>query len=406
MRRIKTNQERKAEAAVRSSQNALRAAMASLQALEDPRRKRGLRYPLETVFVVTLLATICGCDDAEAVEQWGLDHARWLDTFLDMPHGPPTQDVVLSVFARLDPREVQEVFDRWLLFLKQRLGELGAHIAIDGKTSRGSRSKKKAATHIVSAWASEVSMVIAQTNVRSNSNEITAIPELLKMLDLEGTFVTIDAMGCQTKIVTTIAERGGQYLIAAGDNQKTLRKEVETTFADIDRGSDRPRDQAAPPSVLEYTETSGDHGRVEVRRTRMTTDHRHVRTATRWLGLNLLIQVVRIRECKATGEKTQQVAYYVSNAKTDDVELIHRMIRAHWGVENGLHWVLDVAFDEDRVRARTGNAAANLAVVRHMALNLLKRETTLKLGVANKRRRAAWNPSYLLQVMTGGPDRG
>jgi hypothetical protein len=223
----------------------------TLGALPDPRRRQGQRYPLPTVVVTALMAMVCGCDDAEAMQSWGEANEQWLAGMLDMPHGPPTQDVFLAVFGALDPEAFSAVFRSWAQMLALRLKVQGKHIAVDGKTSRRSfdTASGKGAIHTVSAWMSEVGLVLGQRKTETKSNEITAIPELLKVLDLRGATVTIDAMGCQTKIAETIIDGEGNYVLSVKENQPTLHQDVETTFAEAADARQRSVDEQPRPAV-------------------------------------------------------------------------------------------------------------------------------------------------------------
>ena len=231
-----------------NEQTALSFFEATLAALPEPRRRQGTRYPLRTVVVTALMAMVCGCDDAEAMGLWGRVNAEWLKQFLELPHGPPTQDVFLAVFGALDPEAFSAVFRSWAELLVLRLGERGKHIAVDGKSSRRSfdTAKDQPAIHTVSAWLSDAGLVLGQRKTREKSNEITAIPELLQTLNLRGTTVTIDAMGCQTKIAKTIIDGGGDYLLAVKDNQPTLHQDIVRTFTEA---ADERQREPAPGAV-------------------------------------------------------------------------------------------------------------------------------------------------------------
>jgi predicted transposase YbfD/YdcC len=254
----------------------------TLASLPDPRRAQGKRYPLRTVIVTALMGMVCGCDDAEAMQLWGEANAAWLASFLDMPHGPPTQDVFLCVFAALDPEAFSAVFRTWAALLLLRLQIQGKHIAVDGKTSRRSfdTASGKNPIHTVSAWMSEAGLVLGQRKTEEKSNEITAIPELLRVLDITGATVTIDAMGCQTEIAKTIIDGKGNYLIAVKDNQPTLRQDIETTFAQAFDERARSHDELPRPLVETFEENDKGHGprgeadRTSVSRPQLADDGR------------------------------------------------------------------------------------------------------------------------------------
>ncbi len=371
--------------------------------LPDPRRAQGLRYPLRTVVVSALMAMVCGCDDAEALEAWASANKEWIGSFLPLPHGTPTQDVFLAVFAALDPQAFQGVLRAWATLLSLRLTSIGKHIAVDGKTSRRSfdTASDKPALHTVSAFLSDVGLVLGEIKTDSKSNEITAIPELLQLLDLRGATVTIDAMGCQTKIAQTIIDARGDYLLQVKDNQPSLRKDIAATFAEA--ADDRPRtvDEQARPQIEEAEEVDKGHGRVEKRSVKLCRDLSWLTVSSRWPGLMYVVEVVRERTVLGTGKTSVEVAYYIGSDPRADVATAARIIRRHWSIENELHWVLDMAFREDEARHRARNTAQNMTTLRHFALNIVKRDPTRKLGVANSRKRAGWDHNYLLNLLRG-----
>jgi predicted transposase YbfD/YdcC len=374
----------------------------ALSSLPDPRRAQGTRYPLVSVVVIALMAMVCGSDDAEAMEAWGEANAPWLDGILDLPHDTPTQDVFLSVFAALDPMAFRSVFLSWMELLRLRLRVVGKHIAIDGKTSRRSfdTATGKLALHTVSAWLSDEGLVLGQIKTADKSNEITAIPELLRVIDLRGATVTIDAMGCQTEIAKAIVGGEGHYLLAVKENQPALYKDLAATFSEVADERVRSIDERARPIAEVFAETDKGHGRVETRSLELCRDLGWMMTADRWAGLAFVIKVTRERTVLATKKTSMETAYYIgSDTKLDARGAAHR-IRRHWSIENQLHWVLDVGFREDESRHRARNLAENLTTLRHFALNLFKRDPDRKLGVANSRRRAGWDHGYLLHVLT------
>lgn len=376
----------------------------TLAPLKDHRRGQGKRYPLRTVIVTGLMAMVCGCDDAEAMQLWGEANAAWLAGFLDMPHGPPTQDVFLTVFGALDPEAFSEVFRAWAALLVLRQEIQGAkHIAVDGKTSRRSfdSGSGKKAIHTVSAWMSEAGLVLGQRKTGEKSNEITAIPELLKVLDLRGATVTIDAIGCQTQIAKTIIDGGGNYLIAAKDNQPTLRQDIEKTFVEAADARVRSCDELARPAVDVFEEHDKGHGRIEKRTVRLCRDLSWLTTAESWCGIAFVAEVLRETTTLGTAKTTVETAYYIGSDRTASAASAGSTIRRHWGVESKLHWVLDVAFREDDARHRANNTAQNLATLRHFALNIVRQDKDRKVGVANSRKRAGFDRSYLIKLLTG-----
>jgi predicted transposase YbfD/YdcC len=375
----------------------------TLSALPDPRRRQGIRYPLRSIMVIALMAMVCGCDDAESMEWWGEDHLEWLKGFLELPHGAPTQDVYLAVFGALGPDAFSAVFRSWAGLLTLRMQTEGKHIAMDGKTSRRSfdRAQGRPAIHTVSAWMSESGLVLGQRKTGEKSNEITAIPELLKTLDLKGATITIDAMGCQTDIASTIVEGQGDYLLAVKENQPTLREDIITTFVEVDDPRRRTQDEVPRP-IVEVTEEAVEkaHGRIESRTVTICRDLRWLTTLERWAGLAFVVRVVRGRTVLATGKSSTETAYYIGSHRTANADQVAQDIRRHWGIETKLHWVLDIAFREDEARHRAGNTAQNMTTLRHFALNIVKQDKQRKLGIASSRKRASWNRSYLIKLLT------
>lgn len=375
----------------------------TLGALPDPRRLQGQRYPLPTVVVTALMAMVCGCDDAEAMQSWGEANEAWLSAFLPMPHGVPSQDVFLSVFAGLDPEAFSAVFRSWADLLTLRYQAQGRHIAVDGKTSRRSfdTAKGKKAIHTVSAWMSDAGLVVGQRKTEEKSNEIKAIPELLQVLDIRGATVTIDAMGCHKAIAETIIEGQGHYLLAVKDNQPTLHDDIETTFAEA--ADERPRsvDEQPRPAVEVFQDVDKGHGRVETRTVSVCRDLAWMTTAHQWRDLDFVAQVVREREVLSTGKTSTETAYYIGSNPQACPRSVYSAGRRHWHVENRLHWVLDMGFGEDQARHRAKNTAQNMTILRHFALNIVRKDPDRKLGVATSRKRAGWDRAYLIKLMTG-----
>ncbi len=386
-------------------QEALAAFEKALAALPDPRRKQGQRYPLESVIVIALMATVCGCDDGESMQRWGECNEEWLSSFVELPHGAPTQDVFLTVFASIDPAAFSRVFVSWAKILIARLDMKGAHIAVDGKTSRRSfdrdeNGEKTAPLHTVSAWMSDAGLVLGQQKTADKSNEITAIPELLRLLDIRGATVTIDAMGCQTKIASAIIDGGADYLLAVKDNQPTLHDDIKMAFDEALDKRPRPLDQPALP-VESHTSINDGHGRIEERTVHVCSDISWMTTADDWAGLSFIALVESKRTELSTNKESTERRYYIGSGPDVSAEIVGSFVRRHWGIENRLHWVLDMAFREDDARHRAGNCAANFTTLRHFAVNLLKLDKTEKLGIANKRKIAGWNRDYLVHILSG-----
>lgn len=354
--------------------------------VKDPRVNRQKKHQLQDIFFITLCAVISGADNWVMIEEFGRSKEEWFREQLDLQHGIPSHDTFGDVFAAIDTEEFSNCFSRWVADLANLT--TGEVIAIDGKTVRRSVDKAsgKAAIHMVSAWAAQNSLVLGQVKVDDKSNEITAIPKLLKQLDLTGTVVTIDAMGCQTAIAKQIIEQKGDYVLSLKGNQGTLHEDVETWFT-----------STLAPEAGSVAIDAG-HGRVETRSVQVSDDIQWLRDRhPHWCSLNSIIAVTATRELK--GKTETETRYFISSLKGDDPARLGSAVRAHWSVENNLHWVLDVAFDEDRNRTRAGNSAANLAIVRHVALNLIKKESSSKVGVKTKRAKAGWSNDYLLRIL-------
>lgn len=361
--------------------------------LEDPRVVGRTDHKLHDIIAIAICAIISGAEGWTAVEVFGETRERWLRQFLELPNGIPTHDTFGRVFGQLDAEAFQRCFNRWVknTFTVSE----GQVIAVDGKTSRGSKGIGQEAIHMVSAWAQEAGLVLGQVKTDEKSNEITAIPELLAQLYIKGCIVTIDAMGCQKHIVTSIIDRGADYVLPVKGNQGRLEQDIDDWFAYAQQ-----TDFATVQH--DYAKTVNKaHGRVEIREC-WTIDDPHafdyIRHFEGWANLNT---IAMIRREQRLGDKVAVDTQYYISSLASDAALILSCARQHWAIENNLHWVLDVVFREDHAQNWKDNSAQNLTVLRHIALNLLNQmpKTKKKLSIPLKRMKAALEPDYLLQVL-------
>jgi predicted transposase YbfD/YdcC len=352
--------------------------------LEDPRVVGRCDHELLDILTVALLAMVAGADDFSMIEDFGNSRLDWLKTFLSLKNGIPSDDTFRRVFSALEPTQFERCFQQWAnSLLDSTEGKL---IAIDGKTLRRSYTKRNGPIHLVHAWAQEHRLLLGQVATSEKSNEITAIPELLRLLDIKGATITIDAMGCQKEIASQIVTAKADYILSLKDNHPTFCSEVKTYFEDM----------KASEEMSHHETTDGGHGRIEIRKIYVTQEVDWYAECLQWKGLKSLIMIESERQ---EGEKTsREKRYYISSLKESAASLLGK-IRGHWSVENELHWGLDVSFGEDGSRMREGYGAENLSLLRKMALMMLKRESSSKRGVAAKRKRAGWDPSYLAKVL-------
>ena len=363
------------------------------EGLSDPRTGNAKAHIFLEILIIAICAVICGADGWSDVELFGKNKKVWLKTFLELPKGIPSHDTFGRVFAKIKPEEFQKRFIEWVQAIEKLTA--GQVIAVDGKKLRRSHDREagKAAIYMVSAWATQNQLVLGQTKVADKSNEITAIPELLHLLDISGCIVTIDAIGTQTEIAETIVAGGGDYLLAVKENQGHLFEDIQFLFeVDVAQGMKYAQYQYAKS-------VNKGHGRIETRECWATDREEHLslmRKRQQWKGLKSIVRMVSQRQMGETIEV--QTRYFISSLSAD-AKTILKAKRSHWKIENQVHWVLDIAFREDESRVRQHHAAENLAVLRHMALNLLKNEKTARGGIHAKRLQAGWNNDYLLAIL-------
>jgi predicted transposase YbfD/YdcC len=376
------------------SQDALPAWCAVFADLPDPRIDRTKAHSLLDILTIAVCAMLSGADTFTEMADYGRAKEEWLRTFLALPNGIPSHDTFGRVFALLDPSQLERCFQRWT---QQGLGvESEPHIACDGKTLRRShdRGKGKSALHLISAWATDSGISLGQRVVADHENEIVALPELLESVVVPGAVVTIDAIGCQRQVAQTIVEGGGDYVLALKGNQPALYEAVDYCFTDSARSG------FAVARLATDTTIDKGHGRLERRECWAIEDPAlvaYLDPQGRWPGLRSVVLVATQRTISTSVQRERR--YYLSSLPAQAMRL-NTIIRNHWRIENHLHWVLDVAFDEDQCRIRTGNADHNVALLRRLALSLLQRDRTTKLGVKGKRLKAGWDHDYLLHILS------
>ncbi len=367
--------------------------LSHFSSLEDPRGKQGREHAFISIVLIAILGTLGGAQGWEDIETYGISHQQWLETFLDLGNGVPRADTYRRVFERLNPEALQRCFLSWIEHL---LEEIGAQvISIDGKRVRGSydREQKQSALHLVSAWASENRLLLGQMKVEGKSNEITAIPALLDLLDIAGCIITIDAMGTQTEIVKCIVAKQADYVLCLKANHPTLYNQVKDWFEVA-----QSKDFAGIESSYDQRVESGHHRR-EIRSCWAipVAQLGELYQQQQWVGIKTVLMVVRVRHL--WNKTTREVQFYLSSLPCD-AQRIGQVIRQHWGIENQLHWVLDVTFGEDDSRIRRRNSPENFALLRRMAITLLNRETSFRRSLKQKSRRAAMDNDYMLKVLS------
>jgi len=353
--------------------------------IDDPRSDINKLHKLEDILLIGIISVICAADTWKNMETYAKAKEEFLRSFLDLPNGIPSDDTFNRVFSSIDSEQFEACFMDWV----SRLVNLtdGEVIPIDGKTIRGAKANgKKSPFHMVSAWATNNNLVLGQVKVSEKSNEITAIPKLLELITVKGCTVTIDAMGCQQEIARKIIEQEADYILAVKENQKQLHQDIVDEF------------RFGKNIQVDLSEDL-DHGRIETRKCSVITDFKFIENKEEWTGLKSIIKIESIREFKNSDKPTETATrYYISSLLTTAKKL-QWAIRLHWGIENKLHWVLDVAFSEDASRKRAGNASQNFSILSKIALNLLKNETSERQGIKGKRLKAAYDQNYLLKVL-------
>jgi predicted transposase YbfD/YdcC len=358
--------------------------------IPDPRLDRKKLHKLQDIIFITISAVVCGCDTWEDIEEWGEIREDWLGAILELPNGIPSHDTINRVFSLIDPKAFQQCFVDWVKSVSEVTE--GQIISIDGKRLCNSgEDGAKAIIHMVSAWSNANNMVLAQQKIDDKSNEITAIPALLDMLHIKGCLITIDAMGCQKAIAKAITDKGADYILAVKENQGHLLDDIKEAF-----GSQK--------TIPQHSQMNLGHGRIEKRTCSIITDTDWVCDKKEWEQLHMLIRIESERIIKATGVMEKQVRYYISS-KVADAETFNNAIREHWGIENKLHWTLDVAFGEDKSNKRAGHAAENFSFISKIALNLLKQHNDFRgvkrISIRTRRKKSSWSKDYLMAVLAG-----
>jgi predicted transposase YbfD/YdcC len=362
----------------------------SLQQITDPRVERTKRHLLVDILIIAICASICGAESWEEIAEFGRAKQEWFSRFLELPGGIASHDTFRRVFLLLKAEEFERTFLEWVR-VAVKLSK-GTVVNIDGKELRGTHSGgSKEGLRIVSAWAAKQAVVLGQVRTGKKSNEITAIPELLSVLELSGAIVTIDAMGCQKAIAAQIQEQEADYVLSLKGNHGNLHQAIKGYFY----WAERQKWQDITVSTNRTLEKG--HGRIEERRVFATADIDWIVEKEEWQGLRSIVMVESVREMIG-GQRSTERRYFISSLAAD-AKQIGAAVRGHWAIENQLHWSLDVSFGEDACRTRSGEAAENLAVVRHIGLNLLKQEKSCKMGLKGKRLKAGWDESYLQKVL-------
>jgi predicted transposase YbfD/YdcC len=367
----------------------------ALAGVPDPRRQcKNLRHPLVDVLVIGFCGVLCGCDDFVEIETFGRKKEGFFRRFLELPEGIPSHDTFRRVFQAVCPEALQRCLLQWLRGARQAAPAAGEVIALDGKTLRRTfdRARGLGALHLVSAWATANGLTLGQVAVGAKSNEVTAIPELIELLDLKDCVVTIDAAGCQKDIAAQIVAKEADYVLALKENHPTLYGQVSDYFLD------QLEKEGPGRQLRHHRQVEEGHGRSETRETFVAPAPPEVVASGAWVGLATVVLVIRRCVDRATGKSSEEVRYFLSSLPAK-VKRLARAVRQHWGIENGLHWVLDVAFNEDRMRQRDRNGIENLALLNRLAVSLLRQDKTIKAGIKCKRKAAGWDDDYLLHLL-------
>jgi len=353
--------------------------------IEDPRIDRSKIHPLETIIFITLCSVICGSETWDDIASYARHKEEWLSKYVDLSNGVPSHDTLNRVFSLLDGGALEKSFVAWIKQIA-KISE-GEVVSIDGKTLRGSKpSNSKYFVHMVSAWANQNGLLLGQVKVDEKSNEITAIPKLFEFLELSGCIVTIDAMGCQEDIARDIIEKKADYILSARDNQPTLMEGIHDTAR-----------FCTPDDTDEQTDKG--HGRIETRICSTYSDLSHIENLSKWTGIKQIVRIESTRWIQATNQTQKETRWYITSLDSS-AQKLNQAIRSHWGIENKLHWILDVAFNEDQSKKKAGNAAQNFSIINRIALMLLKRENSRKRSIKGKRKDAGWDDEYLLKILS------
>lgn len=353
--------------------------------IDDPRSDINKLHRLDHILLIGIIAVICAADTWKDMETYAKAKEDFLSSFLDLPNGIPSDDTFNRVFSAIDSEKFEQCFIDWVLGLVELTN--GEVIPIDGKTLRGAKANgKKSPIHMVSAWASKNNMVLGQVKVCEKSNEITAIPKLLELIAVKDCVVTIDAMGCQQDIAKAIIKQEADYILAVKENQKQLYQDIKDEFK-------------FGKAIQTHTHEDFGHGRIEIRKCSVINNFEFIQNQGKWAALKGIIKIESTREFKNSSKpKEKATRYYITSLETN-AETLQKMIRLHWGIENKLHWCLDVAFSEDASRKRTGNAAQNFSVLSKIALNLLRQDKQTRQGLKGKRLKAAYDNNYLSKIL-------